>query len=91
MSIVVNDPANLPERIIVVYLNKFNNLGISTEFLDSLVKHPKNQLGVKRDGYYVITTNVSIRSNVLNNELLQLRNVMDECWTRGYTYMMVKF
>lgn len=92
MAIVVNDIRNLPTGIIVGDINTFEANGIPESFLKELLRHSKNEVGVERDNYYIITTAALLRFAYPKfvKAFMILRELMDDCYIRGFQYIMIK-
>lgn len=84
MSVVVNDPANLPINIMVVYISSKRFI----KFLNEIVI--RNDIGVKRNDYFVINTRSMISWLQPNEELQLWHRFLYECRTRGFSLIMFK-
>lgn len=93
MAVIVNHPSNLPITILSTHIEQFIKSGISPLLLDEVTCHPNMNIGIKRESYYVIKTDVTIRhaSTRFDRECKLLRIVLDICITKGFQSIMIKF
>lgn len=92
MAKVVNIKENLPVTILVSDTKVFDNNGIPEDFIKALVKIPRNEIGVERDTFYILTTSALLRFQFPRyiQAFRRLRNLLDACWIRNFQYIMIK-
>lgn len=92
MAKVVNIKENLPVTILVSDTEIFDKNGIPEDFIKALVKIPRNEMGVERENYYIVTTSALLRFRFPRyiQAFRRFRNLLDACWIRNFQYIMIK-
>jgi hypothetical protein len=88
MSIVVNDPKELPISIFQVPLSKVPF--VSIEFLDSITKQTQKKEGIKNNNYYLLPTQSKVSWLQPSKELANYHMLLKLVRTKRHcAYLMI--
>lgn len=89
MPKVISNPKNLPPTIIQVSIDRLPKF--AKTLLDSVTEHPKNKVGVKRHGYYIINTYVKRTYVNETHEKQYLYELLAQSKSRGAKLLMILY
>lgn len=88
MAKVVNDPENLPIKILVKRLVDFEKFGITEAFLNTTTNEGY-KAGVKRNGYWILKTDIITRNPVNDLPFIRFKKLMELSWKWGFQMIQI--
>ena len=88
MAIIVNDPNNLPPRILQIKLSEVSF--INKEFMEKMNKTNEHAgTGIERYNYYMVSTDSNVSWLQRTQELMNYHYFLNIAKRKGFTYLMI--
>lgn len=90
-AIIINDVERPQHKIKVVDLKLMEKVHITKAYLQQLLSHPKNQLGVIRKDYAILNTDCMLQDSGDARRVMTLMMILNACLMHSYSLLMIKF